>query len=156
METIFILLNLDTPATANFICSSSKNVFLNKEFGKRFSRWWKRFLSIFLTYLPAVVCSGLVETQFWNEPFILTNGNGFSITYNFVLLFGAFFCWWTHFLKSGINQFSFNFLLLTAEAIFPASRNGFFPRILHFSEKKRIYCCIRLFRANFMIAETIT
>ena len=43
-----------------------------------------------------------------------------------IIFFYFFFCWWTQFLKLGGNQFSSIFLFLTAEAVFSASRNGFF------------------------------
>ena len=45
-----------------------------------------------------------------------------------MLLFGAFLCWWTLFLKLALNLFSSIFSIpnLTAEAIFPAGRNELF------------------------------
>ena len=64
------------------------------------------------------------EIAFFKESFILASGNGFPIDYK--LLFGAFFCWWTQFLKLGVKQFSPFFLFLTAEAAFPASGNEVF------------------------------
>ena len=66
------------------------------------------------------------EIAFFKESFILASGNGFRSITNFVLLFGFFFCWWTQFLKLGVNQFIKFFLFLTAEAVFPANGNGFF------------------------------
>ena len=50
------------------------------------------FLGPVKSYFSRNTSFWLVEMDFW------------SITH-FVLLFGAFFCWWTQFLKLGVSQF---------------------------------------------------
>ena len=43
-----------------------------------------------------------------------------------MLLIRAFFCWWTVYLKLGVNQFFRSFHFVTVEAVFLASGNRFF------------------------------
>ena len=58
------------------------------------------------------------EIAFFKESFILASENGFSINDDFVLLFGAFFWWWTQCLKLVVNQFSSNFLIPNRQSSF--------------------------------------
>ena len=92
------------------------------------------------------------EIAFSKEYFLLASGNGFRLITNFVLLFEAFFCWWTQCLKLGVNQFSSIFLFLTAEAVFPASGNRYF--IEWFMETDFLLSFL-LLRPHVMLMETI-
>ena len=52
------------------------------------------------------------EIAFFRKSFVLLETD-FWLIANFMLLFGAFLCWWTLFLKLGVNLFSSFFLFLT-------------------------------------------
>ena len=62
------------------------------------------FFNFFQIMIRMEVAFRSSEIVFFKESFILASEKGFSI--NCKLLFGAFFCWWTQFLKLGVKQFS--------------------------------------------------
>ena len=91
-----------------------------------------------------------MEVAFWSseialfkESFILASGNGFSINYKHCAFIRNFFLLVVQCLKLSENQFSLIFFYsLTAEAVFPASGDGFFYQILHSGEWKWIICSV--------------
>ena len=71
------------------------------------------------------------EIVFFNESFILASGNGFWLIRNLLLLFRAFFCWWTPFLKLNVGQF--------------LKKNIISARWNHFLGYFQIFLCIKSF-----------
>ena len=110
------------------------------------------FYNFFQTLIRMEVAFRSSEIPFFKEYFIQTD---VRLITNFALLFGAFFCWWTQFLKLGVNQFSSIFLFLTAEAVFPASRNGFLSNTSFRRLETDSLLSVLLFRANFVLVQTI-
>ena len=92
------------------------------------------------------------ETCFSTNPLFWLVEKDFGKLQGFVLLIRAFFCWWTLYLKLGVNQFFRFFQLVTVEAVFLASENRFFYRLLHYDEWKWIlWLVLFLFRTNFAL-----
>ena len=71
---------------------------------------------------------------------------------NFVLLFGAFFCWWTQFMKLGVNQFSSSFSVPNNENNFSSQWKRIFYRMLHSGGWKRI-SCLMFFYSEQMLCQ---
>ena len=65
------------------------------------------------------------EIYFLTNPLFGQWKNDFGKLEDFVLLIRAFFCWWTVYLKLGVNQFFRSFHFVTVEAVFLASGNRF-------------------------------
>ena len=106
-----------------------------------FRHWleWKQFFYPVKCIFQRILCFGK-----WK--------NDFSKIQDFVLLIRAFFCWWSLYLKLGVNQFFRFFQFVTVEAVFLASGNRFFYRLLHYGEWKRIlWLMLFLFRTNFVL-----
>ena len=74
------------------------------------------------------------EIAFFEESFILASENGFPVNYK--LLFGAFFCWWTQFLKLSEKQFSSIFSLPNSGSSFSGQWKRSFYGMLHSGEWK--------------------
>ena len=101
------------------------------------------------------------EIVFFNESFILASGNVFLLITNLLLLFRAFFCWWTPILKLNVGQFF-------KKNIIPASGISSFFRLVEteFSSNPSwllvhmdfglISNRVLLFRAFFLSLERIT
>ena len=72
------------------------------------------------------------EIVFFSESFILAIGNGFMLITNPLLLFRAFFCYWTPFLKSNLGQF-------LNKNVNPAHWNIFLDFCRYFCEWKQLF-----------------
>ena len=95
-----------------------------------FSRHWFEWKQFF----------GTVKLYFsMNASFWVVEMDHRLIT-NLVLLSRAFFCWWTPFLKLGVNQFSSIFSFLNSGSSFSGWWKQIFYKILHSWEWKRIFC----------------
>ena len=92
------------------------------------------------------------EIAFFKEYFILASGNGFPINYKLCAFIRSFSLLWMQCFKLGVNAFSSIFLCLTAEAVFPASGNGYF--IEWFMETDFLLRLL-LLRPHVMLMETI-
>ena len=106
------------------------NIFKKKSYFCQRKPFWKQLFGPAKSHYSRNPSFWLVETDF-------------RLITNIALLFGTFFCWWIQCLKLSENQFSLIFFYsLTAEAVFPASGDGFFYQILHSGEWKWIICLV--------------
>ena len=90
----------------------------------------------------------------------MPSGNGFWLVTNLLLIFRAFFCWWTPFMKlnCSLKLFSWIFADLTASgsSFFRLVETDFLLNDIHSDEWKRIFFPgVFLFRAHFVLVETI-
>ena len=92
------------------------------------------FFILFSILIRMEVAFRSSEIAFFKESFILASGNGFPIDYK--LLFGAFFCWWTQFLKLSEKQFSSIFSLPNSGSSFSGQWKRSFYGMLHSGEWK--------------------
>ena len=91
-----------------------------------------------------------MEVAFWSseialfkESFILAGGNGFSINYKLCAFIRNFFLLVDTMLEIMCKPNFFDFFYsLRAEAVFPASGDGFFCRMPHSGEWKQIICSV--------------
>ena len=74
---------------------------------------------------------------------------------NLLVLFRAFFCWWTAFLNLGVNQNFSIFRFLAVEAVFPSSGNGFSIECFIPASGNGFYVQCSFIRADFLAVETI-
>ena len=65
-----------------------------------------RFLQFMQILIRMEVLFGLVKSYFSRNPSFWLVETDIRLITNFVLLFETFFCWWTQFLRLGVNQFS--------------------------------------------------
>ena len=90
---------------------------------------WKQFFIPVKLYFSTNLSFWLVETNF------------LYIT-NLVVSFRAFFCWWTPFLKLGVNQFSSFFSITNSGINFSGKWKLIFYRMLHSGDWKHIFCLV--------------
>ena len=118
--------------------------------------WRKLSSSIFFQILtPMEVAFQFSEIAFFNFSrnlsFWLVEID-FRLITNFVLLFGAFFCWRTQCLELGVNQFSSIFSIPNSASSFSGQWKRIFYRMLYSGEWKRIFC-LAFFYLNQMLCQ---